>query len=235
MYTCHRKYLNDIIISFSGDRDLFKLGRLIVIPSLNDVTQENIDKYGLITTAGYRIHIFVDSVKFNKPEFIQLIATINPGNHIYFHIWKNLIDFIRLAEASELMNCHPKLRIVHENPKCDIRFRIMTIPSSYNNEEDSQYKDFLTIRYHDECGTMYNSCEVVISSKHRHIAYYAPYIDVANPVRDSFPIRSMATRENPELFKDDIIRRFKDVTPDGILKTFKDDDDIWSFITEQNR
>lgn len=43
-------------------------------------------------------------------------------------------------------------------------------------------------------------------------------------------IRSKPQKEHPELFKDLIIKQFKESTPEGILKSFKSDDDIWDYI-----
>ena len=34
------------------------------------------------------------------------------------------------------------------------------------------------------------------------------------------------------LFKNEIIKNFRKYTPDGILKGFKDDNDIWDYINE---
>ena len=36
----------------------------------------------------------------------------------------------------------------------------------------------------------------------------------------------------PELFKDQIIENFKKATPELILKSFKDDNDIWDYINK---
>lgn len=46
-------------------------------------------------------------------------------------------------------------------------------------------------------------------------------------------IRSKVELENMELFRDVIIKHFKRATPKGILGTFKSDDEIWDYITEQ--
>ena len=41
-------------------------------------------------------------------------------------------------------------------------------------------------------------------------------------------------KDDPELFKDLIIKDFKQNTPKGIIKSFKNDDDIWDYIMEEN-
>lgn len=40
-------------------------------------------------------------------------------------------------------------------------------------------------------------------------------------------------RLNPEMFKDKLIETFKKQCPNGILKSFKDDEDIWNYVMEQ--
>ena len=41
-------------------------------------------------------------------------------------------------------------------------------------------------------------------------------------------------KADPELFKDLIIKDFKRNTPKGIINSFKNDDDIWDYIMEEN-
>lgn len=40
--------------------------------------------------------------------------------------------------------------------------------------------------------------------------------------------------ENPDLFRDEIIKDFKRKTPKGIINSFINDDDIWDYIMEKN-
>lgn len=45
---------------------------------------------------------------------------------------------------------------------------------------------------------------------------------------------SVYRKEYPELFKEEMIKDFKKVTPRALLKAFKDDEDIWDYIMTQN-
>ena len=48
------------------------------------------------------------------------------------------------------------------------------------------------------------------------------------------PIQDRVQLEDPESHKDEIIGRFKATTPLSILKSFKDENDIWDFIKVEN-
>lgn len=47
-------------------------------------------------------------------------------------------------------------------------------------------------------------------------------------------VKNSAYRLYPEIFKQKIIDNFKALTPEGILKAFKTDDDIWAYITDND-
>lgn len=42
-----------------------------------------------------------------------------------------------------------------------------------------------------------------------------------------------ARKDNPELFRDDIIKDFRKNNPKNIVSTFRDDNDIWDYIMQQ--
>lgn len=45
------------------------------------------------------------------------------------------------------------------------------------------------------------------------------------------PIDTKIKADNLELFKDDIIKRFKKLNPEKMLEAFNDDEDIWEYLT----
>lgn len=54
----------------------------------------------------------------------------------------------------------------------------------------------------------------------------------AKPMSTLGAIRTPAQRMDPDAHKDEIIANFKSVTPLGILKSFKNENDIWKYIRE---
>lgn len=55
----------------------------------------------------------------------------------------------------------------------------------------------------------------------------------AKPMSTLGAIRTPAQRIDPYAHKDEIIANFKSVTPLGILKTFKNEEDLWRFIVDE--
>lgn len=78
---------------------------------------------------------------------------------------------------------------------------------------------------------------IVYSNKGIHISYSIFDVKYSNYTYHELRIskkpgavRTKPQRDNPELFKDLIIKQFKEATPDGILKAFKNDNEIWDYI-----
>lgn len=69
----------------------------------------------------------------------------------------------------------------------------------------------------------------IVCDKDRIRAEYILY-EHSKSYRVGGAILNSAEREDPDKYKDDIIARFKAITPLGILKSFKDEDDIWDYI-----
>lgn len=212
---------------------LLKLNRAVVIPSCDGLTPEVIRSKRLDIVRTWRIHIFVDSIQFTKDPFVNALREIHPMAHIYLHVWKCHVDMVKLLEHSEA-GALPNVRIVRENPMLPVQF---AIPQYYrkqlrtSTQKKSTYRPMLTFRYHDHGGRMYTSCEVTVEYTKKNIQYYCDFIDLKNRQRDEFPFRTHATKARPGLFREEIIARFKQVTPPSILKGFKDDDDIWDFVS----
>lgn len=212
---------------------LVKLNRSVVIPNCNEVTLSLIRENRLDQVRTWRIHIFINSTNFTKDSFMEAITEIHPLAHIYLHVWKCHVDTLKLLEHSKVIQL-PNVRIVRENPSIPVNF---AIPCYYGellrtpNQEKGTYRPLLSFRYHDHGGAMYTSCEVVVEYMKTPMQYYCDFIDLRNKQRDDFPFRTHATKVQPELFREEIIERFKQVTPPSILKGFKDDDDIWDFVS----
>jgi hypothetical protein len=64
-------------------------------------------------------------------------------------------------------------------------------------------------------------------------SWYLPYCD-NNQQKDAYSriFQSRISCKYPEMFKDELVKRFKKFTPAGILESFKDDDDIFNYLSD---
>lgn len=58
--------------------------------------------------------------------------------------------------------------------------------------------------------------------------------EITDSVELDSPIQNSEQRANLDEHKEEIIGRFKSITPLGTLKSFKDEDDIWDYIKMEN-
>lgn len=77
---------------------------------------------------------------------------------------------------------------------------------------------------------IYNEDEVLMSINLHRTSFQSYFISHCK----HGAIKTNLQKEYPELYRDEIIQNFKDETPKGILKSFKDDNDIWNYIMNNN-
>lgn len=196
----------------SMDPSSYKLNNIIVVTDITRIRLDFLSIYHLDEKHGYRIHIFVQNLFIFDPEIMDIINQIHPNNKIYFHIHKEQKDFVKgLMHCKMLFPDHPNRFVEYDNPKKKITFRI---PG-----------------YIDD-----NHCLVVKYEGDAIRVYLDFYMDTA---RDGYNIKpsgglfqNYVQKKFPELFREELIERFKQHTPSSILKSFYDDQDIWDFITE---
>lgn len=155
-------------------------------------------------------HFFVSSIKQVNNDLKDLVGRAqNYARKVIIHIPKSLDD-VRVA-VKLLLGEELKYKIVVE------RF------GPVFSLENPRMKDWLLrIRY--EKGSIATSIDLM--SKGIDTLSYHSGMD-----HDS-PVGNIIRQLHPAMFKDKIIKQFKSVTPDGILKSFKSDDDIWDYIMQ---
>ena len=206
-----------------------RLGNMCIFPSISLVYPDISDE--LQSMQIDRIHIMVDNCKWMMEDWVYDEMKKIDHIKVYYHVWKNMPDFKKVMMNSKLITDCNNSKIVYDNPMIGISF---AIPGS----REKRCSLNLVIRQTDpRYGDWKNAISNVISIENlisfRDISYYNPIINILNvDERDSLPFRSKCNMEYPELFKEEIIERFKNITPDGILKSFKDDEDIWEFVNQ---
>ena len=91
----------------------------------------------------------------------------------------------------------------------------------------SKYNEFI-VRFTEEYSCHRVTSYIHINEFHRAgiPKYFYNISGCEGSVIDTVP-----KRDKPELFKDLILKRFKQISPSGILKLFKNDDELWEFIS----
>ena len=206
-----------------------QLGNMCIFPSITSIRpgikeefeSKNID----------RIHIMVDNCKWIMEDWVYDEMKNLDHLKVYYHIWKNMPDLKKVIMNSKLITECNNSKIVYDNPMIGISF---AIPGSREKHCNMNLVIRQTDpRYGDWKNSIANSVSFENRLMFRDIDYYNPTINILNvDERDSLPFRSNCNTQYPEMFKEEIIERFKNITPAGILKSFKDDEDIWEFVNQ---
>lgn len=193
-------------------------------------------------------HIFIDPVYVNTPHVPELLDKIaKKGNqhvHIFISEWYKEAN-LRVIEFIGFLNRDPAsgLKIYIHVPKMDpqignimdaaingIRSKVRVIREgrgvSYFASEDILKGRFyqLTLSYE------LDGLKVGISTGSYTARSLGGIMGNPNPMNSNGPLADEDILNNMDVFKDKIINGFKAACPPGILKGFKDDEDIWTFI-----
>lgn len=158
----------------------------------------------------YRVHIFITSPYIFNEEWEKNMDRLTDWAKYYIHIPKTLADIKiiadeyinRLTEHKVIRSILEKNGPIFSTPFIRGRVGRYPIKVSYN-------KDHIDISLKLGCESFGD--------------YY---------IKNGGAIRTSPMRVNPNLFKDKIIENFKQSCPEAILKAFKDDEDIWNYITQ---
>lgn len=191
------------------------------------------------------VHIFS---QMGPDQFFEIKNNIADKRHQKIHIFELYPDSIMetIKEIIEVVHSETKIiihishymkdyKILMEEKFKDIK-RDSKIPKYYiiaerkpvifswvdKNDDNKQHSIIFTFKKHN------GRFQLTINNQIKAWTLRNQMYDYSNAA-----IRSQVQLNNPELFKDTIIKNFKRVTPDGILGTFDSDDDIWDFITDQ--
>lgn len=155
-----------------------------------------------------RIHIFLGDISKNFQSMVDAVDNILLASYnirVMIHIPKTCKDI-----KDELLKVWPdqnKRRIIMVDHKDTLAFRI-------TEKREGQGDYTLLVKY--EFRNII--CSVV--------TYFGEMMKVS----EDAPVQNEIQAANPDKYKKDIIARFKASTPLGILKSFKDENDIWKYI-----
>ena len=125
--------------------DCYKLGNLFVVPDVGNILPDTITNSGLDRSIYKRVHIFVSSDDFMNKEIQKQISMIHSFNKIIFHVWKNMIELEKLMINHGIMDLHPHVKIVHDNPEYPVYFAIPGLSSSAALKVSQSFEDISPI------------------------------------------------------------------------------------------
>lgn len=174
----------------------------------------------------------------------EIIHKINPNIpakfHFFLHSEYDMNDAFFKDLKYILAEFNPAVKIIIHFPydlkhllevfhgKCDINDKRLTAFA------ERKFPEFVhpvgRIYESSSCDKRIESALRIVSDKGRFRAEFIEYECSKSYVVGGAILNSEEAR-HPEKYKKDIIGRFKAITPLGILKSFKDEDDIWDYIT----
>lgn len=141
----------------------------------------------------------------NTTYLEEMFKSLDSAKKVVVHIPERIGDVKLLVD--EMAECFHKVRVVKE--KVGPKFRL----------QKALHDQMIEVKYEDD--------GIVI-----------PYAEIEEKYKDYFlndssdgVITNTVMQERPELFKERIVERFKQICPPGVLQTFKDDDDIFDYVT----
>jgi len=161
--------------------------------------------------SNHKIHLFLVSPYMINEKVNSLIRLCCPRNKLIIHIPAYVEDMYIVAK--HYFKNVPYVRIFKEKDGPKFLLKQLEYP----------HGDYYLKIHYTNTG-IYANVEMFET---KYDSYFAGY-------KQDGAITNSAQAEYPELFKERIIAGFKSSTPEGILKSFKDDEDIWSFIIEES-
>lgn len=152
-------------------------------------------------------HLFITDKDLITNDLRNLVSEISISRKVIVHIPKQIEDIKILIDE------------ILDGLKCLILVEKKNVVFSYY-DVNSKSKYDLIIKYED-----YN-IDVLFKFKDFKYENYFTHKNFRG-------ITNNVMKERPKIFKDKIIENFKYVTPEEILKSFKDDEDIWDYIMNQ--
>lgn len=204
------KFKNALLLPRNGNYFNFRDKHVII--GWRDYDEELL--YSLLTVSGgtkSRIHIFISDISDIKDSLTRAIEYIKYQSiwiRIIIHIPSRCKDLKKkvLDKLNMDSSIDPRLQVIIDH-KDSVQFRI---------NENERY--MLEVKYTDT----------------RVICSVCVFWTDMMKVTDS-PIQNDIQAAHPEIYKEDIIARFKAKTPLGILKSFKNEEDLWRFIVNEQQ
>lgn len=154
-------------------------------------------------------HLFITDKDLITEDMRKMVSEISISRKVTIHIPKPIEDIKILID--EML----------DGIKCVILIEKKGVEFSYYDTNTKSNYD-LEFIYEDD--------KINISFK--FIDFYYENYFINKTYRG---ITNKVMRERPEIFKDKIIKNFKNETPKGILENFDNDEDIWDYILSQGK
>lgn len=189
------------------------------------------------------VHVFVTAHAAINMELKLLVEKYNKAKFIDGHRYKTKVIIHLPYQVRELTYLARKilgfdeygykLLVERKGPK----FILNPHPDYFNYEHNRleiSYNDkslSINITYTNESD---GYIDILGKGSHPVIIKFPEYpYNINDKENDPGIFETGEMRINPEMFKDKLIEGFKKNCPEGILKSFKTDDDIWDYIMEQ--
>lgn len=182
-------------------------------------------------------HIFIQVFGSDMEEIREILKKGNQRIHI-FDIYPDTISNIICTTAEEL-NKSSKL-VIHiprlfKDYKMILENKMKDISTNWKISLESE-----PVTFHFDKGT--RDFVVGFTNTSKRTLKLSVYVEILQytDVGKYFigggdsAVMTWPQAKNMELFKDTIIKNFKRSTPEGILQSFKDDNDIWDYLTNEN-
>ena len=201
---CRNRYFKRL------DEHYVRIGNINILIQPNAETLDLLRKY-LGDTRNQVIHIF----ELYPVSIINLLAAIctsvHPETKIFIHIPRILKDNVRLVKPA-IDELGRRVKFITERKEVSFKYYEHYYPKYFKISFSKDYWNYY-IHIYEEVKTYGLSASQYLIS-------------------DNNAIRTEPQRKHPELFRDIIINNFKKSNPKGIVKTFKNDDEIWEFLKE---
>lgn len=168
-------------------------------------TADTLKKVEKVINSHYHVHMFITNPSIlNNDQWDEMFDLLTDWAKYFIHIPKQLEDIKPLVEKIIIpLREHKEIKIITEKDG----------PS------------FATPNNYTTINVKYNSDKVVISLD-------IDIFDGGYYFTNGGAITSTPMYMDPDLFKDKIIENFKKRCPEGILKAFRNDDDIWDYVKQ---
>jgi len=215
--------IKEIVKKYDGV-DIYRVGNKHIILQLSNKTCDYIYKI-CSSMDNQRIHVFevYPEAVSNRINWVISLGRLNKRNKIIFHFYKSIRDYAKhIALSCSKIGSNEGFNYVIDSDKVVFE-SIKNIAQSkgiprqkYHLEVVYRFDEYHNHLYLDIVTTI---CKLEIPYK---VHYYLGEQTFDTIMKSRYP----------DEFKNEIIKNFKKYTPDGILKGFKDDNDIWDYINE---
>lgn len=200
------------------DGGYIKIGNIHVLIGIDSKSIINIK--AIEDVSNQNVHIFLtspDDINDDFREIVKVVSMFMDDTRLTVHIPRFIRDTKPLIDIKQFVTIdgrkvHPYCTLV-----CESKGPSFRIPGTDKMLDITYTKKgvMAAVRVYDKQYTGYKVRGCDQNSK--------------DP-KARGAVNSIPRMNNPEMFKNEIIKSFKESCPDGILSSFRNDDDIWEYI-----